>query len=170
MSCARILYRMSRKKKDPVDAAPKRHGYLSLAAAVLATHPQFDAACRKRGFAVHTLMTHWKEIVGAQHAQWCMPLKYRAGTLHIKVDPMAALLLTHERPLLLERINRAVGSALNVDRLAFVQGDLPKSAPQGRAWRPLLPHTQQQLTTLTSVIKNSALQQALRTLGETLKA
>lgn len=64
------------------------------------------------------LAADWPEIVGAEIADRCRPerLSFPRGqkvgaTLHLQVDPPAALELQHELPRLIERVNRFFGYA-----------------------------------------------------------
>ncbi|NCP61973.1 MAG: DUF721 domain-containing protein [Alphaproteobacteria bacterium] len=71
---------------------------------------------KKRGIIHGKIILEWEKIVGSQYAAFCAPLKitfrqgYRTyGVLHIKVNPGHALLLTHSKDLIVEKVNTFFG-------------------------------------------------------------
>ena len=101
------------------------------------------AACRKRGFATATLAVHWPDIVGARTAAHTEPERMiwprREGpqdqsaggaTLVVRVDPAVAVVLQHDAPRLIERVNAAFGWPV-VARIKFTQlhRRTPRPAP-----------------------------------------
>ena len=88
--------------------------------------------CRQYGFADTRIMTHWRDIVGADWARYCLPERLsnsgsRGGgtTLTVRVDGPFALELQHTAPQIMERINAFLGHKA-VTQLKIVQGPLPK--------------------------------------------
>ena len=85
---------------------------------------------KKRGIIHGKIILEWEKIVGPQYAAFCAPLKiafrqgYRTyGTLHVKVNPSHALLLTHSKDLVVEKVNTFFGypavSALKIMQVPF---------------------------------------------------
>jgi hypothetical protein len=71
---------------------------------------------KKHGIVHGKIILDWEKIVGPQYAQYCSPTKvtfrqgYRTfGTLHLKVNPSHALLVSHSKDLVLEKINTFFG-------------------------------------------------------------
>lgn len=95
-------------------------------------------AVRKRGLAGANLVTAWPEIVGPAYADCTLPEKMtwpqdrfaddggagRAGTLTIRCDGPASVLLQHEATIVAERINTFLGWHA-VERVKIVQGTVP---------------------------------------------
>ncbi|MGC8468325.1 MAG: DciA family protein [Acetobacteraceae bacterium] len=111
-------------------ASPPRHlfGPRPLGAILPAvTRPAF----RRRAPAAARLIAEWESIVGPELAAACSPRRFTAGTLTLDCAAPLALELLHRAPLLLERINCALGAPL-VARLRFQQG-----APAVPPARPL---------------------------------
>ncbi|WP_181699258.1 DUF721 domain-containing protein [Chthonobacter albigriseus] len=92
-------------------------------------------ACRKRGFATVDLIAHWPDIVGPAYAETTQPDKlswtkkpkglidadeHEPATLTVRCTGAAALRLTHELPLVVERINMFFGFRC-VGRIRLVQ-------------------------------------------------
>jgi hypothetical protein len=100
---------------------------------------------RRRGFASAELVTRWTEIVGAEIAAHCEPIKIQwsrrpsqsfgrpvgasggdgqePGTLVLRVEGPAAIEIQHLAPVICERVNRFLGWR-GVARLAFRQAPL----------------------------------------------
>ena len=80
-----------------------------------------------RGVAEQQLIIHWREFVGAELARHSLPVRLRrgrnnkGGVLTVRAEGGIALLMQHEAPRIIERINRDSGYEL-VARLQFVQG------------------------------------------------
>lgn len=103
---------------------------------------------RRQGFASAELVTRWTEIVGAQIAAHCEPVKIQwsrrpaagrafgtddgqqPGTLVLRVEGPAALELQHLAPVICERVNRFLGWR-GVARLAFRQAPLRRKTGAG---------------------------------------
>lgn len=94
--------------------------------------PITGKALGRRGFAEQQLLVLWRDIVGAEHARYSIPLRLRrgrnnkGGTLKIRAESGIALLMQHDAPRIIERINRDSGYEL-VARLEFVQAPLPET-------------------------------------------
>ncbi|MFN3953815.1 MAG: DUF721 domain-containing protein [Pararhodobacter sp.] len=90
-------------------------------------------AGESRGFAATRLLTHWAEIVGAELAALCRPVKVGYGrgglgaTLTVLASGAAAPLVQMQLPRLKERVNACYGYAA----IAHIQ--LTQTAPQGFA-------------------------------------
>jgi hypothetical protein len=88
-------------------------------------------AARRRGFAEVRLLGAWAGIVGPELAARCRPVRlahpdgrFQPGVLHLHASGTAALLLQHQTPQILERINAYFGH-LAVARLRILQAPLP---------------------------------------------
>lgn len=101
------------------------------------------AVCRKRGFASATLAVHWPDIVGARTAAHTEPDRMiwprrekssdrsdGGATLVIRADAAVAVVLQHDAPRLIERVNAAFGWPV-VERIKFTQVHrrTPRPAP-----------------------------------------
>lgn len=93
---------------------------------------------KKRGIIHGKIILEWEKIVGPQYAVFCAPLKivfrqgYRTyGTLHVKVNPSHALLLTHSKELVIEKVNTFFGypavSALKIMQIPFTHRNLSQT-------------------------------------------
>jgi len=93
----------------------------------------------RAGFRDPTLVLRWPEIVSAEVARLCQPVKLSegatGGVLTLKAEPAAAVFLQHESRALLERINRWLGREAVV-RLRFIQGPLAAVQPKPQSSRP----------------------------------
>ncbi|MRX50907.1 DUF721 domain-containing protein [Paracoccus sp. S-4012] len=102
-------------------------------------------ACRvgelgeKRGFAVSRLLTHWAEVVGAETAARCRPVKIShsrggfGGTLVLLTTGANAPRLEMELPAIRERVNACYGFN------AVARIHLTQTAPHGFAPEPPRP-------------------------------
>jgi hypothetical protein len=90
----------------------------------------------RQGFASTELVTHWNDIVGAEIAAHCEPLRLnwpRGGdmdapepaTLVLRVEGPIAIEIQHLAPVILERVNRFFGWRA-VGRLALRQAPLTR--------------------------------------------
>ncbi len=103
------------------------------------------AAFRRFGFVQSSVVTRWPEIVGARHAQVCMPEAIRFppgeksdGILQLVVLPAHAPLIQHVIPEIIERVNRFFGYKA-VARVKLRQGTVkPPHAEGARAAPPSL--------------------------------
>ncbi|MCW2308230.1 DUF721 domain-containing protein [Rhodobium gokarnense] len=132
-------------------------------------------ACRKRGFAAADILTHWPDIVGVRYGAVTQPEKlswprhdeddYAPATLHLRCEGAAALLLQHELPQILERINGFLGWRA-VDRVRIVQRPLARrDAPKTKAPGPLDANAEAALAESLEGIDDDALRAALDRLG-----
>jgi hypothetical protein len=92
------------------------------------------AAFQRAGFRDPGLVLRWREIVGAEIAQFTQPLKLSedagGGVLTLIAEPAAAVFLRHQSPVLCARINAYLGRPA-IGRLRFVKGSVP-AAPRPR--------------------------------------
>jgi hypothetical protein len=90
----------------------------------------------RQGFASTELVTHWTEIVGAEIAEHCEPLRLKwprggdvdapePATLMLRVEGPVAIEIQHLSPVILERVNRFFGWRA-VGRLALRQAPLAR--------------------------------------------
>lgn len=97
-------------------------------------------ALARAGFRDPALVLRWREIVGAEVAQFSRPFRFSegpsGGTLTLKAEPAAAVFLQHQSRTLCERINRFAGRDM-VTRLRFVEG--PLAHPEPPAGLPRVP-------------------------------
>ncbi len=129
-------------------------------------------AARQRGLGNMALIQHWADIVGAQYARNCRPIRLQwprahadgqepACVLTIAVAPAQALALQHDTARLLERINDVFGYRA-VTRIRVVQAGPAVAAgpsPQKRRVTPREPSKAQ--VAEFSAIGNPALRTAL---------
>lgn len=128
-----------------------------------------------RGFAEARVIADWPLIVGAQLAEDCCPDKLThgrgenaIGVLHLRVAPAAAIEIQHLTPQILERVNRFFGYRA-VDRLALVQGPLPKrKAAARKPSRALSPAEDAGIARGTAAIDNEPLRKAVADLGRAI--
>lgn len=86
----------------------------------------------RRGFSEQQLFVHWRDIIGTEHGRHSMPLRLargrnnKGGTLKVLAESGFALLMQHDAPRIIERINKDSGYEL-VSRLEFVQASLPEA-------------------------------------------
>ena len=86
----------------------------------------------RKSIAEQQLLTRWRDLVGEEHARHSLPLRLRrgrnnqGGTLSVQAESGAAVLMQHDAPRIIERINRDSGYEL-VARLKFIQAPLPKT-------------------------------------------
>ncbi|MFM2043804.1 MAG: hypothetical protein RLY86_2380 [Pseudomonadota bacterium] len=133
-------------------------------------------ALGKEGMTFGALLADWASIMGSRLSEQTSPLKLvfpkgkrEGATLHLRVTSPAALLLQHEEPQVLERINAFFGWRA-VARLKLVHG-----APAIKTgWRPPPPLprlTRQQeeaLKARTAALDNPDLRDALERLGRAI--
>ncbi len=133
-------------------------------------------ALGKHGMAFGSLLADWSSIMGPRLAEQTSPLKLvfpkgkrEDATLHLRVTSPAALLLQHEEPQLLERINAFFGWRA-VARLKLVHG-----APALKInWKPapapkrLTPQQEAELKGRTAGLESPDLRDALERLGRAI--
>jgi len=100
------------------------------------------AAFRRFGFVQSSVVTRWPEIVGARHAQVCMPEAIRFppgeksdGILQLVVLPAHAPLIQHVIPEIIERVNRFFGYKA-VARVKLRQGTVKPPHAEGARTAP----------------------------------
>src|ERR1700739_1952981 len=101
----------------------------------------------RQGFASTELVTHWNDIVGAEIAAHCEPLRLKwprrgdvdapdPAPLMLRVEGPIAIEIQHLSPVILERVNRFFGWRA-VGRLALRQAPLARRpARRGRPGPP----------------------------------
>jgi hypothetical protein len=105
------------------------------------------AAFRRFGFVQSSIVSRWREIVGARYAGVSSPESIRfpagkksSGTLTLAVEGAHAPLMQHVAPTIVERVNRFFGYPA-VARVHFRQGIVQlskvKSAPAPAALKPV---------------------------------
>ena len=136
-------------------------------------------AAKKRGFASTDLFRHWDEIVGPMFATVTRPERlswprrlddggepgFEPATLTVRCEGGRAILLQHEAPTIVERINAVFGFPA-VARIKIVQR--PIHRPQvARAPRlaPLSAAQEAHVAEITAEIEDEGLRRALVDLG-----
>jgi hypothetical protein len=131
----------------------------------------------RQGFASTELVTHWNDIVGAEIAAHCEPLRLnwpRGGdvdapepaTLVLRVEGPIAIEIQHLAPVILERVNRFFGWRA-VGRLALRQAPLTRRQP--RQARPAPDPRAAALVAATLDVADEDLRNALARLGAAIK-
>ncbi len=97
-----------------------------------------QAAFRKFGFVQSSIVTRWRDIVGAHYADIAMPESIRfpvgkkaGGTLQLTVASGHAPMIQHMLPDIVERVNRFFGYAA-VAKVAIRQGEVTPMQPDRR--------------------------------------
>ena len=136
-------------------------------------------AARKRGFASIDLIKHWAEIVGPAYADVTQPERlswprrledggedgFEPAMLTVRCEGPRALLLQHEVPVLIERINAAFGYAA-VGRIRIVQRPIARpEVLRGARLRALSPAEEKRLKGNVEGIEDEGLRAALERLG-----
>jgi hypothetical protein len=125
---------------------------------------------KARGTALASLLAEWPLIVGDELARVSLPEKLIGTSLRLLVTPSAALVLQHDTPRIIARINAYFGRPA-VTRLSLVQGPLPVAASPRRPPRPTLPADRQAaLKAATSDVTDERLRSALERLGRAILA
>ena len=131
----------------------------------------------RQGFASTELVTHWDDIVGAEIAAHCEPLRLKwprggavdapePATLVLRVEGPIAIEIQHLAPVILERVNRFFGWRA-VGRLSLRQAPLTR-----RATQPARPAPDPQATArlaATLDVADEELRNALARLGAAIK-
>jgi hypothetical protein len=132
----------------------------------------------RRSLAEAALLGEWPSIVGADVARVCQPRRLtfpnrkerREGTLVLRVNPGEATRLSHQEPILVERVNGFFGYKA-VARVRMEQGPLPaKETPPKRQARPLSDTESGEVEARVSGVGDDELRDALARLGRTLRA
>jgi hypothetical protein len=137
-------------------------------------------ACRKRGFASVDIIAAWSDIVGERYGTRVQPDRLiwprrpdlsdpdnppEPATLVVHTDGPTALLLSHDSPQVIERINTFYGWKA-VGRIKILQR--PVSAKPSAAKRPMRSLTrseEQRLEHNLEGVENERLREALKKLG-----
>ena len=107
------------------------------------------AAFRRFGFVQSSVVSRWREIVGARYAAVSSPESIRfppgrksQGVLTLVVESAHAPMMQHVAPTIVERVNRFFGYPA-VERVAFrqgiVQAEKARSRPAPPSLRPIAP-------------------------------
>lgn len=132
-----------KERKPPRDAAPARTGGPRAVADML---PDIGgAAFRRFGFVQSSIVSRWREIVGARYADVSAPesLRFPAGkksdgVLTLTIDGAHAPMFQHVTPAIIERVNRFFGYAA-VARIQLKRGALTPPEPRRPAPSGLRP-------------------------------
>ena len=134
------------------------------------------AAFRRFGFVQASVVTRWPEIVGAQHAQVCMPESIRFppgeksdGILQLVVLPAHAPLIQHVIPEIVDRVNRFFGYKA-VARVKLRQGAVKPPTSTPRAAPPSLKPIPMELGDSLRDIGDPELRTVLESLARSLGA
>jgi len=131
----------------------------------------------RQGFASTELVTHWNDIVGAEIAAHCEPMRLKwprggdvdapePATLMLRVEGPVAIEIQHLSPVILERVNRFFGWRA-VGRLALRQAPLAR-----RPQSPVRPAPDPQAAArlaATIDVEDEDLRNALARLGAAIK-
>jgi hypothetical protein len=130
-----------------------------------------DPSARRAGFVDARLVADWPSIVGPEIASMAVPLRVdrRSRCLTLLVRPAAALLIQHQEPQLLERINAFFGTAA-LARLSLLQGPLPRVPGTAPAPLPPDPADVARVTEDVARIEPEPLRGALLKLGLAIAA
>ncbi len=137
-----------------------------------------DPLLARQGFGQSSLILHWADIVGAQLAACCEPIKLNwpprprerapdgpiePATLVLRVIGAMALEVQHMAPQIVERVNAHLGWRA-VGRLAIRQGPLERAAGPAKV-APPDPQAVDEARQLTEGIADEELRKALILLG-----
>ena len=145
-----------------------------------------DKACRRRGFAASDLVADWPDIVGERYAGRVQPTRLdwprergdrddadgqaRPATLTVQTDGATALMLTHDMPQVIERINGFFGWAA-VGRIRILQRPLtPPRRKVPPRLRALTSAEEAELSDVLRPVEGTALGAALEKLGRAVLA
>jgi hypothetical protein len=139
------------------------------------------AAGESRGFAITRLLTHWSEIVGAQVAQICTPVKVSyaqkgfSATLVILTTGAQAQMLEMQLPQLREKVNACYGynaiSRIRITQTApvgFSDGKARFNTAPKRTFPEPCPETAAKASAIACDIKDEGLRAALAAFGENI--
>jgi hypothetical protein len=134
-----------------------------------------DDVFQKRAGLNTALIGAWPEIVGDALSRHCQPGKiawsransvdnaYAPATLHIAVEPIAALRIQHETTTIIARINTFFGYAA-IDRIKVTQR--PTATLEKRsALEPISEQDIARANELTATVEDEGLRRALAKLG-----
>ena len=139
------------------------------------------AAGESRGFAITRLLTHWSEIVGAQVAQICTPVKVSyaqkglGATLVILTTGAQAQMLEMQLPQLREKVNACYGynaiSRIRITQTApvgFSDGKARFNTAPKLTFPEPCPETAAKASAIACDIKDEGLRAALAAFGENI--
>lgn len=140
-------------------------------------------AAKKRGFASVDLFAYWPDIVGPAYAEFTQPERlswprrledggeagFEPALLIVRCEGPRAILLQHEEPTIIERINAIFGYRA-VAKLRIVQKPLEHLArPVVRQVEALPPDEEARLAADVAGIEDEGLKQALIRLGRAIR-
>jgi len=105
------------------------------------------AAFRRFGFVQSSIVSRWRDIVGARYAAVSAPESIRfppgkksQGVLTLIVESAHAPMMQHVAPAIVERVNRFFGYPA-IERISFrqgiVQAEKPRTRPAAPSLRPI---------------------------------
>ena len=130
----------------------------------------------KHGFGEADVLMHWPEIVGAELADHCQPLRLQwrrrhAGdvtiepaTLIVRVESASALMLQHMEAIVVEKVNTYLGWRC-VGRIALRQGPLPPLPRRRTKPRPPGARELAEARHMVGAVEDAGLAEALARLG-----
>lgn len=109
--------------------------------------PLARAIAGRNGFPTMTVAARWREIAGEALAAHTQPLSIakgaRGGTLLLRAESGAALLVQHQSREILARVNAILGEGA-VTALRLVQGVMPRSRAEPRPAQPRLTQAEEE--------------------------
>ena len=137
-----------------------------------------EEAFAKQGFASTGIVTHWEEIVGAEIAEHCEPMRLiwprrvheddsEPATLVLRVEGPVALEIQHLSGVILEKVNRFFGWRA-VARIQIRQAPLKRQARKAAPAGPD-PDEVARLAAGMADIGDESLRDALARLGASVK-
>jgi len=130
----------------------------------------------KRGRTYAALVADWAALVGPTLADCTLPEKLvpppandpgAGGTLHVRVAGAGALELQHHAPLIIDRLNTALGQRA-VARLKLIQAPLPLRRPAAHPPAPPSPAEAASIAAAVAPVEDPGLRSALERLGRAL--
>ncbi len=129
-------------------------------------------AWRSRGFINHEILSRWGDITGPETAQQSVPIKMvfprgerMHAVLHLKVTPAHALMVQHNEPRIIERINGFFGYSA-VSRIRIHQGPVPnRTTPKAAPTPEPDPKALAKSDRLTKPVKDDKLRALLQRWG-----
>jgi hypothetical protein len=159
-------------------AKEKRRGPVALGELV---NRVIDPVTARRGIATADLIAAWPEIAGPLHAGWTAPEKIvwprqtdgdetPAGLLFIKADGPRAILVQHELPQIIERVNAFFGYRA-IAQARIVQGPVGRASPAESAVTPPLDEdAAREVAEKVAGVDDDRLREALERLGREVRA
>ena len=147
----------------------------------LLVEQKLRSAGESRGFAITRLLTHWSEIVGAQAAEVCTPVKISyakkgfGATLVILTTGAQAQMLEMQLPQLREKVNACYGynaiSRIRITQTApvgFSDGNAQFNIAPKRTVPLPCPEMAAKASAIACDIKDEGLRAALAAFGENI--